>query len=186
MRQFFSTQGYLFEEPSNLLKQELRNAARYNSVIEAIAEGATRLNEIAEKCRLESGITAHCIETLTSLGIVRKESCILMQSSRKLLPFTVLNIGRWWGTDPNKKQQEEIDIVAVNPYEKSALFAECKYHNTPADEQVLDRLIEKSSLVQGFAVRRYFIFSKSGFTPGLIRAAEEREVRLVTLDELYS
>ena len=34
--QFFSTQGYLFEEPSNLLTQELRDAARYNSVIEAI------------------------------------------------------------------------------------------------------------------------------------------------------
>lgn len=34
--------SYLFEEPENLLKQEVREAALYNSVITAIANGSTR------------------------------------------------------------------------------------------------------------------------------------------------
>lgn len=38
----FNTSSYLFEEPENLLKQELREPAVYNSIITAIAGGASR------------------------------------------------------------------------------------------------------------------------------------------------
>lgn len=43
-----------FDEPSNLLKQELRDPATYHSIISAIAGGASRLNEIATKTGLET------------------------------------------------------------------------------------------------------------------------------------
>ena len=46
---FFDESGRLFEEPVNLLKQELREPATYHSIISAIAGGASRLNEIAGK-----------------------------------------------------------------------------------------------------------------------------------------
>lgn len=39
----------------NLLKQELREPAIYNSIISAIAGGSARANEIATKVGLESG-----------------------------------------------------------------------------------------------------------------------------------
>lgn len=45
----FDRSGYLFEEPENLLKQELREPGVYNSIITAIAEGASKLNEISTK-----------------------------------------------------------------------------------------------------------------------------------------
>jgi hypothetical protein len=48
----FDRSAYLFEEPENLLKQELRKPAMYNSIIRAIAEGASKLNEIATKVGL--------------------------------------------------------------------------------------------------------------------------------------
>ncbi len=54
----FNTSGYLFEEPENLLKQELREPAIYNSVISAIAGGASRSNEISARVGLESGVCA--------------------------------------------------------------------------------------------------------------------------------
>lgn len=38
----FNTSSYLFEEPENLLKQELREPAVYNFIITAIAGGASR------------------------------------------------------------------------------------------------------------------------------------------------
>ena len=42
---FFDRSSYLYEEPGNLLKQELRDPAIYN----AIAEGASRMNDIKMK-----------------------------------------------------------------------------------------------------------------------------------------
>ena len=38
---FFDCSGYLYAEPGNLLKQELREPAIYNAIIKAIAEGAS-------------------------------------------------------------------------------------------------------------------------------------------------
>lgn len=49
----FNTSSYIFEEPENLLKQELREPAIYNSVITAVASGASRSNEIATKVGID-------------------------------------------------------------------------------------------------------------------------------------
>ena len=39
MENLFDRSSYLYEEPANLLKQELREPAIYNAIIKAIAEG---------------------------------------------------------------------------------------------------------------------------------------------------
>jgi len=70
---FFSTSGYFFEEPSNLLKQELREPSTYNVIIESIAGGASRLNEIATKSGLEGNKCAKYLNSLITLGLVAKE-----------------------------------------------------------------------------------------------------------------
>jgi len=70
---FLSPSGHFFEEPSNLLKQELREPSTYNVIIEAIASGASRLNEIATKSGLESNKCAKYLASLIALGLVRKE-----------------------------------------------------------------------------------------------------------------
>ena len=51
---FLQKSGRLYEEPSNLLKQELRDPSTYNSVIGAIAGGASKMNEIATKAGIET------------------------------------------------------------------------------------------------------------------------------------
>jgi len=70
---FLTTSGHFFEEPANLLKQELREPATYNVIIESIACGASRLNEIATKCGLESNKCAKYLSSLISLGLIKKE-----------------------------------------------------------------------------------------------------------------
>lgn len=70
---YLTPSGHLFEEPSNLLKQELREPSTYNGIMEAIASGASRLNEIATKRGIESNKCAKYIKSLISLGIVKKE-----------------------------------------------------------------------------------------------------------------
>lgn len=70
---FFDSSGRMFEEPTNLMKQELRNCAIHNSVISAIATGSSRMNDIAAKVGEDSAACTNQIKTLISLGIVKEE-----------------------------------------------------------------------------------------------------------------
>lgn len=92
----FSTSSYLFEEPENLLKQELREPAIYNSVISAIAAGASRSNEISTKVGLESGVCAKYLKVLLDLGILKKETPITEKSGKKTIYVIDDNFFRFW------------------------------------------------------------------------------------------
>ena len=86
IRLFFDESGHLFEEPVNLMKQELKEPMTYHSIIAAIASGASRLNEIATKTGLESGGCSNQLSSLIVLQIVRKEIPVTeSENSRKTL-----------------------------------------------------------------------------------------------------
>lgn len=80
---FFDTSSYLFEEPENLLKQELREPALYNSIITAIAGGASRCNEIATKIGVETNVCSKYLKVLLDLGILQKETPMTEPKSKK-------------------------------------------------------------------------------------------------------
>lgn len=63
----------IFEEPNNLLKQEVREPAIYNAVITAIATGSSKMNEISNKIDEETSVCASYIKNLITLGIIKKE-----------------------------------------------------------------------------------------------------------------
>ncbi len=88
--------GYLFEEPENLLKQELREPAIYNSVISAIAGGASHSNEISTKIGLESGVCAKYLKVLVELGILKKETPITEKPGKKTIYMIEDNFFRFW------------------------------------------------------------------------------------------
>ena len=96
LENLFSTSSYLFEEPENLLKQELREPAIYNSVISAIAAGASRSNEISTKVGLESGVCAKYLKVLLDLGILKKETPITEKSGKKTIYAIDDNFFRFW------------------------------------------------------------------------------------------
>ena len=227
---FFDESGRLFEEPVNLLKQELREPASYHSIISAIAGGASRINEIATKTGMETSGCSNQIASLTALGIIRRETPVTEGvSSRKTiyrledsmflfwyrfvrpnmsgiiqnagetiyehvvkpnmsdymgrvfedmcqqylyhphiyatLPFLPGNIGRWWGTDPVKKRQEEIDLMAIQ--DNQALLGECKWRNAPVNRDILEQLLDRGRLFHHDKIS-YFLFSKTGFTEDVL------------------
>lgn len=96
LENLFSTSSYLFEEPENLLKQELREPAIYNSVISAIAGGASRLNQISTKVGLESGICTKYLKVLLELGILKKETPITEKPGKKTIYIIDDNLFRFW------------------------------------------------------------------------------------------
>ena len=83
IKNFLTTTGYLYEEPTNLLKQELREHAKYNLIIEAIANGASQMNTISTKTRIETSAISYYINNLISLGIIKKEFCITEEKNKK-------------------------------------------------------------------------------------------------------
>jgi len=71
-RLYFDKSGYLYNEPTMLLQQELREPAMYNSIITSIAGGASRLNEIATKVNEDSPKVNKYLQTLVNLQIINK------------------------------------------------------------------------------------------------------------------
>jgi len=248
MNNFLDTSAYLYEEPRFLLRQELREPALYNAIIEAIAFGASRLNDIANKIGQRNDKTGKYIKILMELEIIGREVPITDKgNTRKSLYFVrdelfrfwynfifpkrtlietgmaeyILNseilpglgaytgktfekictdfvkrrnakgdfgirferIGRWWGNNPFKKRQEEIDIVGL--CNEGMLFGECKWQNRKIDISDLKKLVEKSELFKA-EKKVYTLFSKSGFTQKLLnKAKSDKSIRLFTLEELF-
>jgi len=237
----------LYEEPENLLKQELREPAMYNSIISVIAGGASKLNEISTKVGLETCVCAKYIKVLQELGILKKETPITEKQGKKTiylicdnffrfwyrfvhrntsaiqagriaqiydmaikkyfsdymglvfeqmcreyllrydenLPILLSEVGQWWGTDPRKKKEVQIDIVGTPVEGKEYIIGSCKYKNEPIDVDELE-LMREYAAVFGYGTRyHYYIFSKGGFTDGLRELEKKGEVRLVSLEEMY-
>jgi AAA+ ATPase superfamily predicted ATPase len=96
-RMFFKRNSYLFEEPSNLLKQELREPAVYNSILSAIADGVSKLNEISNRTKETSSKCSLYLDRLMSLGIVSKETPINEKESTKKTVYRIKDgMFRFW------------------------------------------------------------------------------------------
>lgn len=70
---FLNTSSAPFEEPENLLKQEIREASTYNAILFAIASGASKLSEIANKVGEPNSTCSNYLTNLIRLGLVKKE-----------------------------------------------------------------------------------------------------------------
>ena len=89
--------GYLYEETLLLLRQEVQQPTVYSTIIEAIASGATKLNEIAMKTGEESAKCLKYINILCELGIVYKETPFgEKEKSRKTLYQISDMMFRFW------------------------------------------------------------------------------------------
>ena len=90
---FLNPVSVLFEEPENLLKQEVREPALYNAIITAIA---TRMSEISSKVGEDTNVCAAYMKNLVALGIIRKETPSGEKASRKAIYAIEDNLFRFW------------------------------------------------------------------------------------------
>lgn len=82
-KNFLSKSGRLFDEPNNLLQQELRDTTNYNSIINAIASGASKHSKIAQSAHLQTGPLTTYLNNLIDLGIVEKKLPVTEQKKSK-------------------------------------------------------------------------------------------------------
>ena len=93
---YLNPTSFLYEEPTNLLKQEVREPAIYNAIITAIATGASRMADISAKVGEDTSVCTNYIKNLISLGIVQKETPYGERVSRKTIYFISDNMFRFW------------------------------------------------------------------------------------------
>lgn len=86
----------IFEEPSSLLKQEVREPAVYNAMIGAIANGCSKMNEISTSVGESSAACASHLKNLILLGILKKELPIGEKNPRKTIYSISDNMFRFW------------------------------------------------------------------------------------------
>lgn len=93
---FLNPISFLYEEPINLLKQEVREPAIYTAIIAAIASGASRMSEISGKVGEDTNVCSAYIKSLIDLGIVQKETPYGEKASRKSIYSIADNMFRFW------------------------------------------------------------------------------------------
>ncbi len=237
----------LYSEVEFLMKQELRETATYNAIIEAIALGNTKLNDINQKTMIEKTKLSVYLKNLIDLGIIRREFPVsdsvkeqanvqrglyqvsdsffrfwyafvfpnmselengdvegiwnyvvepeldyytsyafedvcrqyLRRENRKnKLPFYFTKIGRWWD------KAQELDILAMDAKKEQFLLGECKFKNSPFTYADFVRMTEKFVPQKRNSAVHYYLFSKSGFSGEVEKAAEEQGISLVAVKDL--
>lgn len=96
LHNLFNPASFLYEEPENLLRQELREPSVYNSIVKAVADGATKLGEIAGKAGIDKSACSTYIRTLINLGIVKKETPAKEKEGSKSIYVIQDHFFRFW------------------------------------------------------------------------------------------
>lgn len=93
---FLEKDGFLYQEKENLLLQELSDPSRYNSLIRAIAAGASKRNQIATKAGVDYNQSGQYLQNLIDLGIVQREYPLFETHSRKSIYSLKDDFFRFW------------------------------------------------------------------------------------------
>ena len=93
---YLNPMSFLYEEPVNLLKQEVREPAIYTAIITAIATGHTRMSEISTKVGEDTNVCSNYLKNLMSLGMVQREIPYGEKASRKSVYSIEDNMFCFW------------------------------------------------------------------------------------------
>ncbi len=250
---YFDQMGFLYEEPYGLLRQEFQEPALYNSILRAIAAGANRTKQIADRTGIAQTSLPRYLKSLETIGIIEKaipfgenpetskhgiyrlaEPCYLFwfrfvmpytsdieaglgeavvnalpneqideylghrfealctewlseQARQGTLPIPATSVGSWWGANPAKKEQDDIDVLAADRVTKQLIACECKYSKSFDETAEIEDLESKRNLVRGYTASHFILFSKNETSKATqAKLAEHPEWRLMTLDEMYA
>jgi AAA+ ATPase superfamily predicted ATPase len=242
---FLTMDAPLLAEPSNLLQQELRNPATYNSIISAIANGKSKYSEITSVSGVASGSVMTYLDNLIDLGIIEKksaifdkrkgksiykikdglfrfwfrfidgkmeriarhrtssllsrimdelpqylgftfeEACVDWMWQQEILDFEPAEVRNWWGNDPEKNEEVEVDIVAPDDSLINGVVAECKWKNKENMKvKMLDILEHRAALVPKIRNKQLLFFAKE-VNSEFRKEAEIRQIQIILFENFF-
>lgn len=93
---YLNPMSFLYEEPVNLLKQEVREPAIYTAIITAIATGHSRMSEISTKVGEDTNVCSNYLKNLINLGFIQKETPYGEKASKKSIYSIEDNMFYFW------------------------------------------------------------------------------------------
>ena len=241
--------AYLYEEPDNLLKAELRDTNTYNSILSAISSGRNRIIDIADYIHEDRTKVAKYLTILQTLRLVEKrvpcgespkskksiyviknnflkfwfryeftnntyysilgpkdaaneimndisnfmgdafdEICkeyVIRQAKQRKLPFIPFYIGKWWGTNPFLKAQDDVDVLVLDRTQTKAIFIECKFTSNPMPMEEYTDLLNAAKAFPNIKEKYLCFISKSGFTEPVKKQADLDHAMLLSIDDLF-
>lgn len=119
----------LYSETEFLMHQEFREPATYNTILQAVASGATQLNDIAQRTMLQPQAASTYLKNLIEVNILEREFPVDAKPAesgkamRGLYQITD-NFFRFWYAfvAPNRSDLEMGDIDGVYQYEIEPLL----------------------------------------------------------------
>lgn len=122
------------------------------------------------------------------MGPVFEDICrqyLIRRAQAGGLPFVPYVIGRWWGNNPVIKEQDDVDLLALDRKRERGIFVECKFRNRPMAMDEYDDLVTATEAFPDVSEKKLMFISKSGFTEAVQRRAGEEGAELVELRELF-
>ncbi|MCC8047209.1 MAG: ATP-binding protein [Clostridiales bacterium] len=106
------------------------------------------------------------------------------------LPFRYAKMGRWWGKtsvrNGSADAETEIDLLAIDRDEKKYLVGECKFKKAPFRySEYLDTKAKLASQKEK-ADFYYALFSAAGFDEKITAEADQKRLRLYSLDDVVN
>jgi len=113
-----SPTAVLYNEPEFLLRTELRNPARYMSILEAVALGHTTPNEISGATGVDVGPLSKYLQTLRRLRLVEREIPVTASAkkSKRSRYHVADEFLRFWFryVEPNRSSIEEAPAIVYD------------------------------------------------------------------------
>ena len=88
-RLFFRPDGYLYDEPRNLLSQEFADVSTINNIIEQLASGENSLNIISDRLRERPQTILYSVNRLIETGLAERRTCITQEDNRKKIQYVL-------------------------------------------------------------------------------------------------
>ena len=113
-----------------------------------------------------------------------KEYMIRLAKKRKL-PFIPYHLGKWWGTNPAIKAQDDVDLLAIDKAGKKAIFVECKFTSKPMPYNEYEDLVIATRAFKNIEDKQLWFISKSGYSDSVVYQAKKDDTVLLTVDDLF-
>lgn len=158
MRLFFSPDGYLFDEPRNLLVQEFADVTLVNNVIEQVATGVNTLHMIAEKLHEKEEKILYSLEKLIVVGLVEKKKCITEEKNKKKTQYVLKDhmFSFWYKFIP--KAISVIELGAGQSYYEKVVKPQIHSYMGP----VFEDMCRYYTLEQGVSGAFGFVVTETG------------------------
>ena len=123
------------------------------------------------------------------MGGVFEDICkeyVMKLAKKENLPFIPYQLGRWWGTNPYTKDQDDVDLLALDKSSKKAILIECKFTNKLVPYSEYEDLQNTAKGFTNIKDKQLWFISKSGYTSAVTKQAKKDSVILLTIKDLFN